>query len=158
MKFALILATLTLAAPLAHAKDVPTPRIGWVDSAKLNVGSTEIARLRSHIAGKTVEQAQEILAQGNGEIDAHERAACAKVKADKHLSMVVRDPLAADPADEVTAEVLKLWNAADEAGVAQENARLTARVAQLEAEKLTKPAPPTVPPAPPIQPAHVAKK
>ena len=42
--------------------------------------------------------------------------------------MVVRDPLAADPGDEVTAEVLKLWNAADEVGVAQENARLTARI------------------------------
>jgi hypothetical protein len=63
--------------------------------------------------------------------------------------MVVADPLAADPKADITAEVLKLWNAADESGVAQENARLTEKVAQLEAAAKAKP------PAPPVPKADV---
>ena len=134
--------------------------IGWVDSAKLDAGSTEIARLKANVAGKSPDQAQQIRTQAMQGITAHLRDACAKVKADRHLSIVVSDPLAAEPKAEVTADVLKLWNAADEAGVAQENARLTAQVAKLEAEKaaLTKPTPPAVPTPPPTAPAKVASK
>lgn len=154
MKLALILATLTLAAPMAHAESA----IGWVDSAKLGAGSTEIARLNSRLAGKSPEQAQQIRTDATPVWSGHLRDACAKVKAEKHLTMVVNDPLAAEPKAEVTADVLKLWNAADEAGVAQENARLTARVAQLEAAALTKPAAPSIPPPPPSQPQPLASK
>lgn len=169
MKLALILATLCLAAPLAHAKDISPndvgawhafpAAIGWVDTAKLQAASTEIARVNARIAAaRTAEQSQQISVQGNKEIATHLREACAKVKADKKLQIVVSDPLAADPKAEVTADVLKLWNAADEAGVVQENARLTARVAQLEAAALTKPAAPSIPPPPPTQPQPLASK
>lgn len=167
MKLVLILAVL-LSAPLARAKDIPPndvgvwhafpTGIGWVDSAKLDAGATEIARLKSRLAGKASDQAQQIRADATPAIAAHLRDACAKVKADKHLSLVVSDPLAAEPKAEVTTDVLRLWNAADEASVAQENARLTAKVAQLEAAALTKPEPPKVPPPPPIAPRMFADK
>lgn len=148
MKLALVLAALAVSS-VAHAES-----IGWVDSAKLDAGSTEVARFKARYGGQPAEQTQQLRAQ----MHAHVVDACAKVKADKHLSMVVSDPLAADPKAEVTADVLKLWNAADEASVAQENARLTAKVAQLEAAALTKPDPPKVPPPPPIAPRMFADK
>ena len=103
MKLALILAALTLST-VAHAKDAPPAplRFGWVDSAKVDAGSTEIARVKSRAAvANTAEQRGQIFMLGNQEIAMHEREACAKVKADKHLVMVIFDPLAADPIDEV---------------------------------------------------------
>lgn len=151
MKFALILAVL-LSAPLAHAES-----IGWVDTAKLGAGSTEIARLNSHVAGETPEQAQQIRTDAAPVWSGHLRDACAKVKAEKHLTMIVQDPLAAEPKADVTADVLKLWNAADQVGVAQENARLTARVAQLEAAAAKRPSSTPVPPPLPPRPSPAPK-
>jgi hypothetical protein len=150
MKLALVFSLLLLSS-LARAES-----IGWVDSAKLDAGATEVARFKAHVAGKSPEQAQQIRNQAKPEITTHLRDAAAKVKAEKRLSIVVSDPLAADPKAEVTADVLKLWNAADQAGVAQENARLTARVAQLEAAALTKPVTPSVPAPPPSAPQPLA--